>query len=323
MQEFENDRSHIHYNLNELYKQQNKLEQARVDGRKIAVRVKLSPAKATAKDAHTLALAFEAQQEEIKELLDEQSMLRSLATLGTVLVSFSHEMGQLQNTMGSRSFELSGILKKYISQGDLEGVKQAFNPFIILEDWEATDQKVKHWFTFALSSVRSDKRRRKRISLRDHLNKAVQKWSGFLTPREVILEIKFLVDYDPKILAFEIDLDSVFNNLILNSVEALLSPNHKGSRRVEIYVSKSNNNEVKIEYRDNGPGLHPDIKDPKKIFNFAFSTKTDREGNTIGTGLGLWILDAVVGNYGGSTKAYTPNSNYGFGMDIHLPADQK
>ena len=323
VQEFEDDRSHIHYNLNQLYRQQNKFEQTKVDARKIALKMKLSPAKATTKDAHTLALAFEAQHEEIKELRDEQSMLRSLATLGTVLVSFSHEMGQLQNTMGSRSSRLSRILNNYISQDDLEGIKQAFNPFTILEDWEVADQKVKHWFTFALSSVRLDKRRRGWISLRDHLNMTVQNWSGFLIPREVMLEIKFLDDYDPKILAFEIDLDSIFNNLILNSVEALLSPDHKGSRRVEIYVSNFDDNEVKIEYRDNGPGLHPDIKDPKKIFNFAFSTKTDREGNTIGTGLGLWILDAVVNNYGGSTKAYTPDSNYGFGMDIYLPADQK
>ena len=242
------------------------------------MKVKLSPAKATAKDAHTLALAFEAQQEEIKELRDEQSMLRSLATLGTVLVSFSHEMGQLQNTMGSRSSGLSRILNNYISQDDLEGIKQAFNPFTILEDWEVADQKVKHWFTFALSSVRSDKRRRKWISLRDHLNMTVQKWSGFLTPREVMLEIKFLDDYDPKILAFEIDLDSIFNNLILNSVEALLSPNQKGSRRIDIYVSKSNDNEVKIEYRDNGPGLHPDIKDPKVDIQLRFHNKDRQRG---------------------------------------------
>ena len=321
VQEFENDRSHIHYNLNELYKQQNKFEQAKEVGEQTAKKVIRSPSKATGEDAHILALAFEAQQEEIKELRDEQSMLRSLATLGTVLVSFSHEMGQLQNTMGSRSSDLSSILNDYISQDDLEGVKQAFNPFVILGDWEVADQKVKHWFTFALSSVRSDKRRRKWISLRDNLNMTVQKWSGFLTPREVMLEIKLLDDYDPKILAFEIDLDSIFNNLILNSVEALLSQNHKGIRRIEIYVSKSNDNEVKIEYRDNGPGLHPDIKDPKEIFNFAVTTKTDREGKVIGTGLGLWILDAVVGNYGGSAKAYIPDSNYGFRMDILLPTD--
>ena len=322
VQEFENDRSCIHYNLNQLYRQQNKFQQAKADGRKIAVRVKLSPAKATTEDAHTLALAFEAQQEEIKELRDEQSMLRSLATLGTVLVSFSHEMGQLQNTMGSRSSDLSGILNDYISQDELEGVKPPFNPFVILENWEAADQKVKHWFTFALSSVRSDKRRRKWISLRDHLDVTTQNWSGFLTPREVMLEIKFLDSSDPKILAFEIDLDSVFNNLILNSVEALLSPNHNGSRHIEIYVSKSNDNEVKIEYRDNGPGLHPSIKDPRAIFNFAVTTKVDRKGNVIGTGLGLWILDAVVSHYGGFAKAYVPDTNYGFRMDIKLPTGQ-
>ena len=63
-----------------------------------------------------IEVTFEAQQEEIRELRDEQTMLRSLATLGTVLVSFSHEMGQLQNTMGSRSSELADILTSGVTQ---------------------------------------------------------------------------------------------------------------------------------------------------------------------------------------------------------------
>ena len=246
-------------------------------------------------------------------------MLRSLATLGTVLVSFSHEMGQLQNTMGSRSSELADILSSYISQDDLMGVGGPFNPYTILDDWEEDDKKVKQWFTFALSSVRADKRRRQWIPFRDHLKKTRTNWNGFLIPREVSLDIRFQDDkFNPKILAFEIDLDSIFNNLILNSVEVLLSPKHKGERKIWIEVKQLGDN-VLINYRDNGPGIDSSIKDPRQIFNFAVTTKIDKSGDAIGTGLGLWILAAVVHTYDGVAKAFSADKQDGFHMEIQLP----
>ena len=162
IKEFEDDRSYILFNLNELYKKKNKTEEAKEKGAITAKRVVTAPEKATPQDAEQLAKAFVAQQEEIKELKDEQTMLRALATLGTVLVSFSHEMGQLQNTMGSRSSVLADILSSYISPDELIGVGGPFNPYTILEEWEEDDQRVKQWFTFALSSVKADKRRRKK-----------------------------------------------------------------------------------------------------------------------------------------------------------------
>ena len=109
IEEFEDDRSHIHHNLNELYKSKHESETVKSEGAKTADRIVRRRKEATAGDAQQLAKAVVAQEAEIRELRDEQSMLRSLATLGTVLVSFSHEMGQLQNTMGSRSSSLADI----------------------------------------------------------------------------------------------------------------------------------------------------------------------------------------------------------------------
>ena len=207
----------------------------------------------------------------------------------------------------------------YISQDSLIGIGGPFNPFTILDDWEEDDKKVKQWFTFALSSVRADKRRRKWIPLRGHLNRTKATWNGFLKPREVTLDINFQDNkFNPKILAFEIDLDSIFNNLILNSVEIFLSPKHKGQRKIDIDVTQRGDS-VLIEYKDNGPGIDPSIKDPKNIFKFAVSTKLDNSGDATGTGLGLWILAAVVHTYGGSARAFAAQDEGGFRMDIQLP----
>ena len=179
IREFEDDRSTIHYNLNELHKKKNKAEVAKEVGAVAATRVTKDPNKATAEDAKQLARAFVAQQEEIQELRDEQTMLRALATLGTVLLSFSHEMGQLQNTMGSRSKILADILTSYVSADEVADVPQAFHPYKILEEWEEDDQRVKQWFTFALTTVRAGRRRRREISLREHLEGTKIIWLGF------------------------------------------------------------------------------------------------------------------------------------------------
>lgn len=321
VQEFEDDRSHIHHNLNELYKHKHKPEQAKADLGKLVEKIKRHPtATVSTIDAQAVVRAYGALQEDAKELHDEQVMLRALSTLGTVLVSFSHEMAQLQNAMSSRSSDLAKILRLHFPDDYFAETIDAFNPFTILQDWERDDQKVEQWFTFALASVRSDRRRRKWTSVRDHLNKLKQIWAGFLEPRYIRLDIGFADDSDPKILAFEIDLDSVFNNLILNSIEAFLFSMHAGSRRIRIFVRNCRDSEIEIEYTDNGPGLHPSIKNPRDIFKFAVSTKVDSKGSSIGTGLGMWILDSVVSSYGGSAKAYAPSSNYGFRMELKLPA---
>lgn len=318
IEEFEDDRSHIHHNLNELYKQQHKTEVVKSEGAKTADRIVRRGQKATAGDAQQLAKAVVAQEEEIRELRDEQSMLRSLATLGTVLVSFSHEMGQLQNTMGSRSAFLADILSSYVSPDALLGVESPFNPYDILDEWEEDDKRVKQWFTFVLSSVRANRRRRRRRSLREYLDHAAELWSGFLKPRQITLQMTFEdEEADYEILAFDIDLDSVFSNLILNSVEAFLSKRHHGRRRISIHVD-SEDGVLQIDYSDTGPGLDPSIRDPNQIFKFAVTTKQG-PGSDSGTGLGMWILSAVVHSYGGSCRVSRPRGQSGFNLHMTLP----
>ena len=100
IQEFEDDRSYIHFNLNELYRQKNKSEIAKEAGAIAANRIVREPEKATREDAKQLAKAFVAQQEEIRELRDEQTMLRALATLGTYWYPFPTKWGSSKTQWG-------------------------------------------------------------------------------------------------------------------------------------------------------------------------------------------------------------------------------
>ena len=317
IEEFEDDRSHIHHNLNELYQRQHQTEMVKTEGAKMADLIVRRRQEATAGDAQRLAQAVVAQEAEIRDLRDEQSMLRSLATLGTVLVSFSHEMGQLQNTMGSRSVVLADILSSYVSPDELIGVESPFNPYSILEEWEEDDNRVKQWFTFVLSSIRANRRRRRQRSLREYLAHASDLWSGFLKPREIELDLAFEDDEsDYKLLAFDIDLDSIFSNLILNSVEAFLTNRHNGPRRIDIRVG-SKDGFLEVDYSDSGPGLDPSIRDPNQIFKYGVTTKRG-PGKDSGTGMGMWILSAVVQGYGGSCRVSRPRGKPGFNLRMRL-----
>ena len=323
IKEFEDDRSHIHFNLSELHKQNNASEAVKSQGQELALRIGASPEKATSDDAVKLAKAFLVHEEEIRELKNEQSMLRALATLGTVLVSFSHEMGQLQTAVGSRAKVYLQILKRHISEASLVSIPDSINPFKILDEWQASDQKVKHWFSFALSSIRADKRRRKRIRFRDQLEKTQVAWNGFLPSRQIELTTSIEDGYEPEITAFEIDLDSILNNLILNSVEAFITRDHIGTRSINIHVSEKSKSSMLISYTDSGPGIAPEIKDIRKLLNFGETTKRGKNGDMDGTGIGMWILDSVVNEFGGTVQLFRPSPSWGFKIDIVLPTSPK
>lgn len=320
LKELEDDRSHILANLLKVYEKSNPTEIAKKQAVAVAKRITNSKTLPTVEDAITLATAFKAQQEEIRELKNEHNMLRALATLGTVLVSFSHEMGQLQTDLASRARTLGQVLKRYIPDQHLIGIDDAINPFAILKDWEGKDQKIRHWFNFAMSSVKADKRHRKIIDLHNHLTSIARSWANFLVSREIKLEISFSEQYRPQINALEIDLDSIFNNLILNSVEAFITRHHAGERVIKIAVSSIEPNTILIHYTDSGPGLADTIRSERDIFTFGETTKVNKDGLKIGTGIGMWILDSVVNEYRGTVKAFRPSDQWGFRIDIQMPS---
>jgi signal transduction histidine kinase len=79
---------------------------------------------------------------------------------------------------------------------------------------------MQRWFSFSTDIVKKDKRKRKAVALVAYFEKLEETWAGIFGERD----IHFLHDRvaDVAIRAFEIDLDSIFYNLISNSVEAFI-----------------------------------------------------------------------------------------------------
>ena len=99
-----------------------------------------------------------------------------------------------------------------------------------------------------------------------------------------------------------------------NSIAALKGYN-PGKKVVSISWKKINDN-IEIIFTDNGKGLDNKYRsNPYEIFNLNESSRVDKMGNIIGTGLGLYIVRSIIEEYNDSTIAIN-NIENGFSLRI-------
>ena len=321
--EFERDRSILFHHLEQAYKLDNPDEEKKQKGEKAASQAKSTKGQGvSAEQVLDIVQAIEIKEEEKQELKDENQLLRGLATLGTVLVSFTHELKQIQAGMKNRSKRMEGALNRVIDDTKLLEISDGLNPYNMLDRWKREDQKVSYWVDFALTSVKSKKRRRRRIDIKTYFDDLKAHWEGYLDAKKTTLDIK-CDDIDAEVLAHEIDLDSIFFNLIVNSVEVLTNPRNPwaGKRIISLNISNSYGKFITAEYSDSGPGLSKSFRKPEDIFIYGESTKSlmvDDSENGDGTGIGMWILKTIVDEYGG--KVVIRNTEEpGFKLRVDLP----
>jgi two-component system, NtrC family, sensor kinase len=125
-------------------------------------------------------------------------------------------------------------------------------------------------------------------------------------------------DYDSAIVSIEAspsDLSRAFINLIDNACYAV----YQKQQAIEAFeptlwiITRQLNHQIKVQIRDNGTGITPDIQ--KQIFDPFFTTKANE-----GTGLGLSITyDVIVGQHQGTLSVKSEFDVY-TEFTITLPA---
>ncbi|SMB51083.1 Sensory histidine kinase AtoS [Serratia proteamaculans] len=260
----------------------------------------------------------EKKDEEIERLKEEQKVLRGLASSGIVLASFSHDLSKLNSRLESRFEKLKKLISEKIDENEYINVENRKNPFHLMQNMREQDVKLKSWLAFSLGAARKDKRKRKQLFLRKYFSDFKIDWNSVLEDRGVNLNINNIEDLDLRV--FEIDFDSIFNNLLVNTIDAF---NSSGNDLRQIFISvTSNNKEIIINYSDNGPGISKDIDNPEKIFEPLFTTKRNpHSGEEEGTGLGMWLVKSIVEENDGHTKLLYPES--GFSIRISFPVKYK
>ena len=111
---------------------------------------------------------------------------------------------------------------------------------------------------------------------------------------------------DFMVVVDRVQLEQALLNLVLNAIDAV-----DARGRVEISAAASPGEVLRIEVRDDGPGVDAEVMD--RIFNPFFTTKDS------GTGLGLAIAHRIVESHSGRILVHN-RSEGGACFTIELPA---
>lgn len=232
-----------------------------------------------------------------KQLENTQLQLlqaEKMSSLGKLAAGVAH---QLNNPLGGITLFTKLIMEEYELE---ENLKDDLDR--ILKDAERCRETVKELLEFT---------RQTRYLMRpSDINKAISRTLFLLENQSLFhnIEIRKKLSTLPPVMADVQQLNHVFMNLILNSVQAMEG---KGKLTVENGM-KLGSDQIIIKISDTGPGIPEEIL--PQVFDPFFTTKEEGEG----TGLGLSLVYGIINNHGGTVKALN-NSDGGATFIIEMP----
>lgn len=322
--EFEVDRSRI---LNPIYlfNQQKRKEeqekeiqkQAEALAKKIIEEQKRNPESDENKEQERVETFFkESVRNIIEEKADEENQeivqVRSLASLGLIVSSFSHELKEVSNNASEiielEKYALSLIPNDKKSSTDYQDMVDIFQ--LLKEDKE----KIKHWVDYTLTAIRKDKRRRSKLDIAQFFIQLSESWKRIFKRKDINLSVlNKIANHSYDFRAFEMDLTTIFSNLINNSIDSFEQRKTIGDRNIVIEFEIINNR-LEIIFSDNGKGLDKAFENKEDIFLPFTTSKKDRTGNEIGTGLGMYLVKSVIDDNNGNIEIL--DSPVGFSVKI-------
>ena len=253
-----------------------------------------------------------ATEERHEELQSQKDTLGNLASLGILTTSFGHETEGDTNVVKENARQLQRNLDEGLFMV-VSDIRKMVEDNLELLVYSAS--KINNFAKFTLRNVSRDKRKRKKVDLSTIVREIAGFFAESLQERNIAVELNLPKKVSP-ILAFEIDWESIFINLITNAVWALDNTwIEKRKIRISMWEAK---NHLEITFADSGCGLEAGTED--KIFFPTFSTKRNKKGEIDGTGLGLAIVKSFVEDYkGGSIHVESPCDLGGAQFHIQIP----
>jgi PAS domain S-box-containing protein len=161
-----------------------------------------------------------------------------------------------------------------------------------------------------LSFARQRKPQKQEVDLRKVLEESLTLREYDLKVNNVSLERDVPSDL-PSVLGDPHQLEQVFLNIINNALDAMVESSGSGLLKVRVFKKDAF---VCVEFDDSGPG----IKDPTRIFDPFYTTKSVGKG----TGLGLSICYGIVKEHGGEIIARNRDEG-GATIEVRLLASEK
>ena len=254
----------------------------------------------------------EIKEEDNKELVQ----VRSLASLGLVVSSFAHELKEIKDNAYEIK-ELEGIFNA-ISTKEKKDTIEFKDGIEIIELLDENSDKIIHWVDYALTAIRKDKRTRGKFEFSPFLKSLNESWLRIFKKRDIQLNVIDNLEKDSyNFRAFEMDISTIFTNLINNSIDSFNNLTVSQERLIDINI-RLKKESIEIIYSDNGIGLDKVFEDDKDEIFLPFKTaKRDRKGKEIGTGLGMYLVKSVIDDNNGTIDILEPEK--GFSVLISFP----
>jgi signal transduction histidine kinase len=298
IEELEEDRQYVIRKLDKLYKSTAKGEQAlkiakeeldkfKKDEKKGEYNKKQQQSSDEEQQKYeNFHKAISYQEERIQDLQEEMGLLRALATTGIVVNTYIHEIKALTTQLNVGVKEAYACLEE---DQDIDSAKEELLKLRELKD------KFNSWFKVTIDAVVMDKRKRKKKNIGQIIENNIIKWKSVQNNN---IEYKYFENEAVEIRCFPFDFETIISNLITNS--STIFKNYKINKPVITIEIGCIENMYYIKYSDNGPGLCDSFKkEPQKILKYGVTDRRNANGEIVGTGMGLWIVDSIIQNYNG------------------------
>ena len=321
IQLFERDRQYVCRKLDELYNRETEAEKYRQEIEKKAEAENKHKEESSEKAQGTVppALMIEAskaqkviedKEETIRNLEDENRLLRVLATTGIAINSYIHEFKEQTHKLNMKI-----VMAKEALEYDKD-YEEAINQIRLADQIRGSFTS---WFRITIESVRRDKRTLKNVNLKAFISQLCDSWKQVLSGKEIHI-IDEYPDNEVTYRCFPYEIEIILNNLITNSATILRDLNNEERKEIRITLLDQQGNIV-LAYSDNGPGLTSAYKNnPDLILEPFESNKMNELGELVGTGMGMWLIKRTVSDYNGSIDLSQNRSELkGFYCKIILP----
>ncbi|MBD9194196.1 sensor histidine kinase [Roseburia inulinivorans] len=247
---------------------------------------------------------------EVEEGLNAKQILQMLSSSGLILNTFFHEFKGIQAHYGSRAEQLKYRINYMVEKENLHP-GFVFDPFIIINKMEVTDEMLTLWLKVAMKGIQKENLLLEQVHIGKEILNIVESWQTLLKTKDIVVELNDDTDSENLYSVAKADLYIILNNFFLNSVY-FLEKTKNPKRRIKVII-KEHKEYFYINLWNNGPQLDAKFKDAEtRIFELGETSKDPKEG----TGIGLWITRETVERYDGTIMV--SKLEQGFGLDIYL-----
>jgi signal transduction histidine kinase len=247
---------------------------------------------------------FEREQKIKRE---EQVLYRVLASTGTSLFIFFHEIQTLLTDMVVMNENFADLLNKVEKETQQE----------YQENYERFNNRIEMIDEFGeflgLTIGKESRSEMKKWHLLELVGQAFAPFNWDMKEKgiEYTLNIPEIIRTP---MIYRSEMFAIILNFLTNSIKALKK---SSDRRIEVRATETENEELIIHFLDSGKGLDPERRE---IVFEPFITDSEADFNYgTGTGLGLKLVQDIVETYNGEVKFIDPPSGWNTCIELKLP----